>query len=156
MSYIPCFMEALRHSSDVISLLHVCFWSSDITVAKVFSSLKDNICVHHLLQNLMGSFYSIFSFMRMFCRSLLVLLSFSFGHCVVWPTSIYDLPLWYLLQTLLELYKDLCKYFCSLNIFKMSGFFLFHLQKFILELIFSVECLFIKLQNMFLNFEVLA
>jgi hypothetical protein len=45
---------------------------------------------------------------------------------------------------------------CSPKIFKMPVFVLFHLQKSILELIFSVECLFIKLQNCFLNFEVLA
>ena len=39
----------------------------------------------------------------MFCRSLFVLLCFSFGHCVVCSSSIYGLwlPLWYL-QTLLE------------------------------------------------------
>jgi hypothetical protein len=45
--------------------------------------------------------YSIYSFMCMFCSSLLVRLSFSFGHCVV-CLSIYGfgLPLWYL-QTLL-------------------------------------------------------
>jgi hypothetical protein len=36
-----------------------------------------------------GSFYSIFSFMCMFCRSLFVLSYFSFGHCVVCPSSIY-------------------------------------------------------------------
>ena len=51
-----------------------------------------------------GSFYSIFSFMCMFCRSLFVLSYFSFGHCVVCPSSIYGfwLPLWYL-QALLIL-----------------------------------------------------
>ena len=40
----------------------------------------------------------------MFCRSLLVLLTFFFGHCVVCPSSIYGfwLPLWYL-QILLML-----------------------------------------------------
>jgi hypothetical protein len=40
---------------------------------------------------------SIFSFMCMFCRSLFVLLLFSFGHCVV-CSSIYGfwLPIWYL------------------------------------------------------------
>ena len=34
----------------------------------------------------------------MFCGSLFVLLSFSFGHCIVCPISIYGvwLPLWYL------------------------------------------------------------
>ena len=36
-----------------------------------------------------GTCYSIFSFMCMFCRSLFILLSFSFGHCVVCPSSIY-------------------------------------------------------------------
>jgi hypothetical protein len=37
-------------------------------------------------------------FCVVFCRSLFVLLSFSFGHCVVCPHSIYGfvLPLWYL------------------------------------------------------------
>ena len=47
-----------------------------------------------------GSCYSIFSCMCMFCRSLFVLCTFSFGHCVV-CSSIYGfwLPLWYL-QTL--------------------------------------------------------
>ena len=49
-----------------------------------------------------NSFYSIFSWMCMFCRSLFVLLIISFGHCVVSPSSIYAfwLPLWYI-QTLL-------------------------------------------------------
>jgi hypothetical protein len=34
----------------------------------------------------------------MFCGSLFVVLSFSFGHCIVCPISIYGvlLPLWYL------------------------------------------------------------
>jgi hypothetical protein len=37
-----------------------------------------------------GSYYSIFSFICMFCRSLFVLLYFfSFGHCVVCSSSIY-------------------------------------------------------------------
>jgi hypothetical protein len=51
-----------------------------------------------------GSFYSIFSFMCMFCRSLFVLSYFSFGHCVVCSSLIYGflLPLWYL-QALLIL-----------------------------------------------------
>ena len=41
----------------------------------------------------------------MFCRSLFVLLSFFFGHCVVCPSSIYIfwLPLWNL-QTLLTIF----------------------------------------------------
>ena len=49
-----------------------------------------------------GSYYSIFSSICMFCRSLFVLLYFSFGHCVVCFSSIYGfcLPFWYL-QTLL-------------------------------------------------------
>jgi hypothetical protein len=40
--------------------------------------------------------YSIFSFMCMFCRSLFVLCTFSFGHCVICSSSIYGfwLPLW--------------------------------------------------------------
>jgi hypothetical protein len=40
--------------------------------------------------------YSIFSFMCMFCRSLFALFSFSFGHCVICSSSIYEfwLPLW--------------------------------------------------------------
>jgi len=51
-----------------------------------------------------GSCYSIFSFMCMFCRSLFVFCTFSDGHCVVCPSSIYGfrLPLWYL-QTRLAL-----------------------------------------------------
>jgi hypothetical protein len=48
------------------------------------------------------SCYSIFSFMCMFCGSLFVFCTFSFGHCGVCSSSIYGfwLPLWYL-QTLL-------------------------------------------------------
>ena len=45
----------------------------------------------------------VFSFICMFCRSLFFLLFyFYFGHCVVYPSSIYGflLPLWYP-QTLL-------------------------------------------------------
>jgi hypothetical protein len=40
--------------------------------------------------------YPIFSFMCMFCRSLFVLCTFSFGHCVIYSSSIYGfwLPLW--------------------------------------------------------------
>ena len=55
-----------------------------------------------LLEVEVREYYSIYSFMCMFCRSLFVLLSFSFGHCVVCSSSIYGfwLPLWYL-QTLL-------------------------------------------------------
>ena len=70
---------------------------------------------------LVGSCYSIISFMCMFCWSLFVLLSFSFGHCVVCPffllaivlsvlrftTSNY-IPLYYL-QTCLDRYKKKCK-----------------------------------------------
>jgi hypothetical protein len=43
-----------------------------------------------------GLCYSIFSFISMFCRSFIVLLYFSFGHCVVYSSSIYGLwlPLW--------------------------------------------------------------
>jgi hypothetical protein len=54
-----------------------------------------------------SSCYSIFSFMCMFCRSLFALLYLCFGHCVVWPSSIYAfwLPFWYL-ETLLI--KDYC------------------------------------------------
>ena len=46
-------------------------------------------------------FSGVFHFMCMFCRSLVVLLFFSFGHCVFCSSSIYGfwLPLWYL-QTL--------------------------------------------------------
>jgi len=40
-----------------------------------------------------GSCYSIFSFICMFCRSLFVLLYFSFGHCVVCSSSIYGFDL---------------------------------------------------------------
>ena len=49
------------------------------------------------------SCYSIFCFMCMFCRSLFVLLYFSFCHYVVCFSSIYGfgLSLWYL-QTLLQ------------------------------------------------------
>jgi len=36
-----------------------------------------------------GSCYSIFSFMSIFSRSLFVLLSLPFGHCVVYNSSIY-------------------------------------------------------------------
>ena len=48
--------------------------------------------------------YSIFSFMCMFCRSLFVLCAFSFGHCVIYSSSIYGfwLPLFDYLQTLLH------------------------------------------------------
>ena len=44
------------------------------------------------------SLYSIFSFMCMFCRSLFVICTFSFGNCVVCSSSIYGLwlSLWYL------------------------------------------------------------
>ena len=50
-----------------------------------------------------GSFYLIFSFICMFCRSLFVLLYFFFGHCIGSSSSIYDfcLSLWYL-QTFLS------------------------------------------------------
>ena len=49
-----------------------------------------------------GSCYSIFNFMCMFCLSSC---SFSFGHCVVYSSSIYGflLRLWYL-QALLQNY----------------------------------------------------
>ena len=52
------------------------------------------------------SCYSIFSFMCIFCRSLFFLLSFSFIHCAVCPSSIYDfwLPLWYLQTPLMTTY----------------------------------------------------
>jgi hypothetical protein len=42
------------------------------------------------------SSYSIFSFMFMFCISSLSLCAFSFGHCVVCSSSLYEfwLPLW--------------------------------------------------------------
>ena len=47
--------------------------------------------------------YSIFSFMCMFCRSLFLLCTFSFGHCVICSSSISDsdYPFDYL-QTLLH------------------------------------------------------
>ena len=47
-------------------------------------------------------------FCVMFCRLLFVLLSFSFGNCVVCPSSIYGLwfPLW-CLQTVVELLSPL-------------------------------------------------
>jgi len=32
-----------------------------------------------------GSFYSIFSFMCMFCKPLFSFCPFSFGHCIFWP-----------------------------------------------------------------------
>jgi len=58
----------------------------------------------------------IFSFMCMFCRSLFVLCTFSFCHCVVY-SSIYGfwfLPLWYL-QTLLII-TDISTYICKTQI----------------------------------------
>jgi hypothetical protein len=44
------------------------------------------------------SFQVSLVFYVMFCRSLFVLSYFSFGHCIVFPSSIYGfwLPLWYL------------------------------------------------------------
>ena len=50
----------------------------------------------------------IFSFICMFCRSLFVLLYFSFGHCVVCSSSIYGfwlLHLWYRQTLLIFMYQ---------------------------------------------------
>jgi len=66
----------------------------------------------------------IFSFMCMFCRSLFILLSLFFGHCVFCP-SIYGFwfPLWYL-QTLLDsnrksyIYRTQSKYTRQLTQFQ--------------------------------------
>ena len=50
----------------------------------------------------LAGFVFLYFFCVMFCRSLFVMFSFSFDHCIVSPSSIYDfcLPLWYL-QTVL-------------------------------------------------------
>ena len=47
-----------------------------------------------------GSCCSIFRFLLVFCRSLFVLLSLSFGHCIVVPSSIYGLVGFVLLDLL--------------------------------------------------------
>ena len=85
-------------------------------------------------------------FCVVFCRSLFVLLSLSFGHCIVVPSSIYDLVGF----VLLDLYVFFCVVFCrslfvllSLSlgdcivvpssIYGLVGFVLLELQ-------FSVQC----------------
>ena len=73
------------------------------------------IIVWNLTELMWSWCYSIFSFICvMFCRSLFVLLSFFFGHCVVCSSSIYGfwLPLWHL-QTLLTIYVN-CNIICHL------------------------------------------
>jgi hypothetical protein len=76
-----------------------------------------------------GSYYSIFSFICMFCRSLFVLLYFfSFGHCVVCSSSIYRfwLPLWYLVFIVLSVllrYTDSDYSFGILKLFYWLWFF---------------------------------
>jgi hypothetical protein len=44
----------------------------------------------------------------MFCRSLFVIFTFSFGHCVVCPSLIYGIwvPLWYLLTFLFGFFSS--------------------------------------------------
>ena len=71
----------LLSSSPVLS------WIRLLSSSPVFSGI-------HVAQS--------FVFSVMFCRSLFVLLSFFFGHCVVRP-SIFDYPSWYLNNLFLTL-----------------------------------------------------
>ena len=61
-----------------------------------------SIVLSFLLQSMVqwGSCCSIFRFLLVFCRSLFVLLSLSFGHCIVVPSSIYGLVGFVLLDLL--------------------------------------------------------
>ena len=74
------------------------------------------IVLSFLLQSMAqwGSCCSIFSFLVVFCRSLFVLLSLSFGHCIVVPSSIYDLVGFVLLdlQFSVQCFVDHCLSCC--------------------------------------------
>jgi len=85
-----------------------------------------------------GSCYSIFCFMCMFCGSLVVLLYYFFGRCVVCSSSMYGiwLPLWYL-QTLL-----ITLYLVSLVVISIDMFIdvFFYVFIFVLFIVFTYHC----------------
>ena len=78
---------------------HISTFISLMIFSKVLTTAFWNNCLH--TTKFVSQSYSIF--MYMFCRSLFVFCTFSFGHCAVRSFSIYEfwLPLWYL-QTLLK------------------------------------------------------
>ena len=107
-------LETINKNKSRISWYDICWaylshWSWNKGYYRYMNCLPfRSIRVHTPLY--WGSCYSISSFICMLCRSLFVLCTFCFGHCVV-CSSIYGfwLPLWYL-QTLHTTYARLTAY----------------------------------------------
>ena len=111
--------------------------------------------VEHIINRpFKDSCYSIFCFICNvvcpFVHFLLVILLFVLLR---FTDSDYPFGIFKLFLNYIKTYKSIS---VRLKYSRCLFFFLFHLQKLILELIFSVECFFIKLQNKILYFEVLA
>ena len=103
-----------------------------LQLRKCFHRVKENICVHHLLQNLVGSFYSISSFMRIFfkivvCPFVLPLLAIVLSVLHRIMGSDYPFGIFFkLFLNYIKIYKSIS---VRLAYSRCLFYFLIHLQK---------------------------